>query len=178
MSDRNKPTPIPASDTQAVETQMRRALGLQGPGGPVPQQRPEQARARHRFVQDGGVPVVVLNRADDATAPFKARITELEASLEAERVSHAATRRHLQEAQVAAQALQTRLTHAELAHSDALGMEREAREAAEAARKQAVLRLTSATQVKAAPRKAAPAPTEREPQPVKWWLPNYKAKNT
>lgn len=179
MSDRNKPAPIPASDSQAVETQMRRALGLQGPGRPAPQQRPDQARARHKFVQDGGVPVVVLNRSDDPAAPFKARISELEASLEAERAAHAATRRNLQEAQLAAQALQTRLTHAELAHSDALAAERQAREAAETGRQQALQRLAAATQAKPARRKAAPDPAaEREAQPVKWWLPNYKAKNT
>jgi hypothetical protein len=178
MSDRNKPSPIPASDTQAVENQMRRALGLQGSGRPAPQQRPDQARARHKFVQDGGVPVVVLNRSEDATAPFKARILELEASLEAERAAHAATRRTLHEAQLAAQALQTRLTHAELAHSDFLAAERQAREAAEAAQQQAVQRL-AATQAKQVRHKPTPTPAvEREAQPVKWWLPNYKAKSS
>ena len=157
---------------------MRRALGLQGPGRPTPQQRPDQARARHKFVQDGGVPVVVLNRSEDATAPFKARISELEASLEAERGAHAATRRALHDLQLAAQALQTRLTHAELAHSDFLAAERQAREAAEAARQQAVQRLAE-TQAKQARRKPTPTPAaEREAQPVKWWLPNYKAKNS
>jgi len=177
MSDRNKPSPIPASDTQAVENQMRRALGLQGPGRPVPQQRPDQARARHKFVQDGGVPVVVLNRSEDPTTPLKARITELEASFEAEKVAHAATRRILHEAQLAAQALQTRLTHAELAHSDFLATERQAREAAEDAWQQAVQRL-AVTQAKQVRRKPAPVPAaEREEQPVKWWLPNYKAKS-
>ena len=176
MSDRNKPSPIPASDTQAVENQMRRALGLNGPGRPAPQQRPDQARARHKFVQDGGVPVVVVNRSEDPTTPLKARIAELEASLESERAAHAATRRNLQESQLAAQALQTRLTHAELAHSDFLAAERQAREAAEAARQQAVQRL-AATQAKQVRRKAAPT-AELEAQPVKWWLPNYKTKNT
>ncbi|HEY0205927.1 MAG TPA: hypothetical protein VGC15_17440 [Acetobacteraceae bacterium] len=156
---------------------MRRALGLQGSGRPVAQQRPDQARARHKFVQDGGVPVVVLNRSEDATAPFKARISELEASLEAEKAAHAATRRALHDAQLAGQALQTRLTHAELAHSDFLAAERQAREAAEVARLQAVQRL-AATQAKPVRRKPAPvSAAEREAQPVKWWLPNYKAKS-
>ena len=181
MPDRNKPVPTPASDSQATELQMRRALGLQGPGRPVAQQRPEQARARHRFVQDGGVPVVVLNRGDDATAPFKARIAELEGLLEAERAAHAATRKFLQDAQAAAQALQTRLIHSDLAHNDTVAAERQAREAAEAARQQAAARLaavTAAQQAKALRRKAeASLPAERDAQPVKWWLPNYKAKN-
>jgi hypothetical protein len=179
MSDRNKPVPAPASDSQAAETQMRRALGLQGPGRSAPQQqRPEQARARHRFVQDGGVPVVMLNRSDDPAAPFKARISELEAALEAERAAHGGTKRTLQEVQAAAQALQTRLTHADLAHGDAIAAERQAREAAEVARQQAVSRAMPAppAQAKPARRKAAPT-VEPEAQPVKWWLPNYNAKN-
>jgi hypothetical protein len=176
MSDRNKPVPTPASDSQADETQMRRALGLQGPGRSAPQQqRPEQARARHRFVQDGGVPVVMLNRSDDPTTPFKARVSELEAALEAERAAHGGTKRALQETQAAAQALQTRLMHAELSHDDALAAERQAREAAEVARQQALSRTVPAPQAKPARRKAAPS-VEREAQPVKWWLPNYNAK--
>ena len=44
-----------------AESRMREALGLRGqPVGRTPQQRPEQARQRHRFVRDGEVPVVVL----------------------------------------------------------------------------------------------------------------------
>lgn len=120
---------------------------------------------------------MVLNRSEDPTTPFKARISELEASLEAEKAAHAATRRILHEAQLSAQALQTRLTHAELAHSDFLAAERQAREAAEAARLQAVQRL-AATQAKHVRHKPTPvSAAEREEQPVKWWLPNYKAKN-
>ncbi len=143
------------------------------------QQRPEQARARHRFVQDGGVPVVVLNRSDDPTAPFKARVSELEAALEAERAAHSGTKRSLQEAQAASQALQTRLMHAELAHRDTLAAERQAREAAEAARQQAEARparVPPPAAAKPVRRKVAP-PVEQEAQPVKWWLPNYNAKN-
>jgi len=180
MSDRNKPVPTPASDSMTDENQMRRALGLQGPGRSAPQQqRPEQARARHRFVQDGGVPVVVLNRSDDPTAPFKTRISELEAALEGERAAHGGTKRALGEAQAASQALQTRLMHAELAHGDALASERQAREAVEAARQRAEARLASAPPPAPKPaRRKATLPVEREAQPVKWWLPTYNAKNS
>ena len=170
---------------------MRRALGFNGPhsgnhgsghghGRPVPQQRPEQARARHRFIGDGDVPVVVLNRAEpDPTAALKARIAELEAALEAERASHGGTRRNLHDAQLAAQALQTRLTHQGLAHDDVVAAERQGRERAEAAllEANATIRSLSAELAAAkARRKAAEGSRakEVEPQPVKWWLPNYR----
>ena len=179
MSDPNKTVPAPPTDSQTAENQMRRALGLQGPTRQAPQQRADQARARHRFVQDGGVPVTVLNRSDvDPSGALKARITELEAALEAERTGYAAIKRTLHDAQVAMQALQTRLTHAELAHREALAGEQQARESAEAA----VRRLTPERPVMTARpvrRKAIASqrvPGADEAQPVKWWLPGYGTK--
>lgn len=122
------------TDAQATEQKMRRALGLNTKGAPqTVQQRPEQARARHRFVQDGGVPVTVLNHRTDDSAALKERVAELQATLEAERAAHAGTRRQVSELQAANQALQTRLVHAELAHAEALQVERQARIAAQAA---------------------------------------------
>ncbi len=194
MSDSDENLPLSPSDTQATENRMRRALGLQGPSRQPLQQRADQARPRHRFVQDGGVPVVVLNgRSDhDPTAVFKARVAELEAALEAERTAHGATRRSLQEAQAALQALQTRLVHAELAHNEALAAERTARRAAEesleahlatpeqaAAPPVAALSPTVLAKPKRAARKASRTPRvpkAKEPQPVKWWLPGFREK--
>jgi len=122
------------SETLATETRMRLALGLgPGAGGSPAQQRPEQARARHRFVQDGGVPVVMLNHKPDPDAALRERLGTLEAQLEAERAAHASTRRTLTEQQAAHQALQTRLVHAELAHTETLDTERRLRLAAQQA---------------------------------------------
>lgn len=127
MPDTGNRPPAAPNDQQAVETKMRRALGLNTQGGAhTPQQRPEQARQRHRFVQDGGVPVVVLNHRTDDSAALKERVTELQSSLEAERTQHANTRRLLSEQQASTQALQTRLAHAELAHHEAIAQERQA----------------------------------------------------
>jgi hypothetical protein len=171
---------------------MRRALGLQGPSRQPPQQRADQVRPRHRFVQDGGVPVVVLNsRSDnDPTAILKARVAELEAALETERAAHGATRRSLHEAQAAAQAQQTRLVHAELAHREALAVERSARQAAEESLQARLAEpepSTAATPALATPVKPKPAarkaprapriPKAKEPQPVKWWLPSFREKS-
>lgn len=194
MPDSDDNLPLSPSDTQATENRMRRALGLQGPSRQPPQQRADQVRPRHRFVQDGGVPVVVLNsRGDnDPTAVFKARIAELEAALEAERTAHGATRRSLHEAQAAVQAQQTRLVHAELAHSETLAAERNARQAAEeslqarlvvperpASPLVAAPPVPAAAKLKAAARKVPRVPRAskgKEPQPVKWWLPSFREK--
>ena len=194
MPDSDENLPLSPSDTQATENRMRRALGLQGPTRHPPQQRADQVRPRHRFVQDGGVPVVVLNsRGDnDPAAPFKTRVAELEAALEAERTAHGATRRFLHEAQATVQAQQTRLAHAELAHSEALAAERSARQAAEDSLQ---ARLAEAEQPLPAPAVVPPSPAvakpklaarkvprtprvskAKEPQPVKWWLPNFREK--
>ena len=187
MNRNNDPLPTLSLDTQVDENRMRRALGLQGGGSPaVHQQRPEQARQRHRFAQDGSVPVVVLNRSGDAeSGGAKERIASLEAALETERAAHAGTKRHLQEAQAAQQALQTRLAHTELAHSEALGVERQARRAAEEAlaAAQAALppppkRVAAAAEpvVPKVRKPRANAAPPREPKPVRWWTPSFRAK--
>lgn len=201
MPDSDSKTPLSPNDAQSTELRMRRALGLQGPARPAPQQRADQARPRHRFVQDGGVPVVVLNSRgeNDPTAPLKARIAELEAALEAERGAHGSTKRALQDSQSSAQAAQTRLVHAEFAHGEALAAERRARKEAEDALQARsvpleapvpIASLVASSPAETPPVAAAPvlrkAPrtprvprvaTTREPQPVKWWLPNFKEKS-
>lgn len=206
MPDSDNKLPLSPNDSQSTELRMRRALGLQGPTRPAPQQRADQARPRHRFVQDGGVPVVVLNsRGDtDPTAPLKARIVELETALEAERGAHGSTKRMLQEAQASAQASQTRLAHAELAHGEALAVERRARKEAEDALQARsapveapvpITSLVATSPIEPQPVAPPPVASERparkapraarvpraakvhEPQPVKWWLPSFREKS-
>lgn len=171
-------------DSQLDEARIRRALGLNSTA--PHQQRPEQARQRHRFVTDGAVPVVMLNRGDHEGGGLKEKLAAAEAALETERASHAGTRRALQETQAAHQILQTRLGHAELAHAEAFAAEREARRAAE----EALAAIKNELQER--PRRAAgqapePAPERvarkprvpkppKEQKPVRWWTPSYRAK--
>ena len=195
------------TDAQSDELKMRRSLGLMGKGQPqTPQQRPDQARARHRFVQDGGVPVVVLNHRTDETQALKERITEVERQLETERAMHASTRRTLNESQAAVQALETRLVHAGLAHKDALEQERRALTAAQQALSEALAgsprrrvapavapevaesavetaivpaRFMDEPAGEAAPKAKRGRPRTRpipEPKPVRWWTPSFRAK--
>ncbi len=145
--------PTAQNDTQAAdETRMRRALGLSsGSGQHTPQQRPEQARARHRFVQDGGVPVVMLNaKIEPETAALREKITTLESALENERHLNDQLRRQVKEHADHVTALQTRIAHNELAHKDALEQERHMRVTAQEALQEAL----------------AAAPVRRRPAPV------------
>jgi len=130
---------------------MRRALGLTGaPAGRAAQPQPERprppspgrppaqtsaARPRHRFVQDGAVPVTVINRhrSDNADGP-PAGHGAIEAALENERAARERAERSLQEALVTIRDLQTNLGHAELARREASGTAEAARAAADALR--------------------------------------------
>lgn len=190
----------PLSLDMIDEDRVRRALGLKTGSSTPHQQRPEQARQRHRFVTDGSVPVVMLNRSDSETSGLKERLSAAEHALDNERAAHAATRRALQEAQQAHQQLQTRLGHNELSRNETLQTERNARRDAEEAlaslrtEMAAIQASHTAEMVQlraiqgAAPIKVrreikAIAPIVRqkrssasEPQPVRWWTPSYRAK--
>ena len=179
---------------------MRQALGLRDDGGSArPMQRREPDTRGRRFVKDGEVPVVMLSAAKDTGAAAQPsaqnRVATAEAALRAERVAHERTEQALKDALSAVERLETKLAHAELAHGEALAGERASRESAERERDEATAaraalearlaelsappprargRATGAG-IKPASRKTATVP-EREPQPVKWWLPSYRAK--
>ena len=123
---------------ETAEARMRRALGdleNQGSGRghdatrPRPDNRPTDRhsgeRPRARFVQDGDVPVTVLNR----TRPHEAeganggsnRLSVAEAALASERTMRLRAERAVAEAQAAVHDLQTKLGHAELARQELAG---------------------------------------------------------
>ena len=130
---------------------MRRALGLTSDRAvrcSAPQaERPQAGRPgrpagrssadkpRHRFVQDGAVPVTILNRhrPDEADGPPTSRAA-VEAALQAERAARERAERSLQEALATVRDLQTKLGHAELARREASGTAEAARAAAESLR--------------------------------------------
>lgn len=179
---------------------MRGTLGLGGaPSLHSAQQRPAQARTRHHFVRDGEVPVEIVTGLRVPQAALGGQVAALQAALVAERAARFDDERALAEAQATIRSLQTKLAHAELTYEEALAAERRAREQAEAALRDAVavgeltgqrLNEAAAAQVVEAPTPPAkvkqptspkpasrtPAATTREPQPMKWWLPSYKAK--
>jgi hypothetical protein len=184
---------MPPADNDAMNTEMRvrRALGLDSTAPRGNHSQSDPSRPRRRFVQDGEVPVVVVHgeRRPDAHG---GRIAELETALEAERTARAAAARALEEARATIHSLQTRLTHAELAHEEALAAEQRGRADAEAA---LLLARTEAAEaglrkvIEAAPRpvtsarllavpktpKAKAPPKEKRSRVVKWWSPAFKA---
>ena len=117
------------------ELHMRETLGLAGRGRSATRmQQNAMPKQRHRFVQDGEVPVIHLSgqRDGDATASLRGRIAALEAEFNAE---HAARLRAEQSAQAALgqmHALETMLGHVELSAREAVAAERQAREQVEA----------------------------------------------
>jgi hypothetical protein len=120
-----------ASPLQAVEAQMRRALGLFGAPRrqdadraaaikpPPPADRFGAGDHRRRFAQDGEVPVTVLNRRADhpAETPVN-RLEVAETAAVAERAAREKAERALAEAQATIHDLQTRLGHASLAQTE------------------------------------------------------------
>ncbi len=146
-----KSSPPNAPDAASVEERMRRALGLTGdragrgspsqaerqqagpPGRPA--SRSSADKPRHRFVQDGAVPVTVVNRhqSDDADGP-PASHAAIEAALRDERIARGRAQRAQQDALASVQNMQTMLGHAELARREASGIAEAARAAADALR--------------------------------------------
>jgi hypothetical protein len=138
MSLPRETAPSTAAPLDDQEQAMRRALGL---FGDAPRPRPESERAetmprpgpgfmqgphRRRFVQDGEVPVTVVRRDDAShapggqTPPTSSRLQRVEAALAGETARADRAERALHEAQAAAQALQTKIGHNELAKNEAI----------------------------------------------------------
>lgn len=167
---------------QADEANMRRALGMLG-GTARPAQVQQQARdrrpaspaiaspRRHRFVQDGDVPVTMMRaRADNpAEAPSVSgaspvnRLDALQAAFTAEHAARERAERALEEAQAMIRDLRTKLAHMELAREEAL-RPRAQTEAAPEPQPAPVEKPRRKLAV------ARPPRAPKEPKPVKWWV--------
>ena len=188
------------NDSPPDEMRMRAALGLQrDPQQRPASNRPEQSLQRRRFVREGEVAVTMINSAaSDASLKEspRSRLMAFEEALTKERLSHARTKRALDDALAAIKALETRHAHAELAYADVIKDERGARAQTEAALQQLQAQLHDMEEsarhpqsaVAAPPQaKRAASPTTRaarhpkeasgaaEAEPVKWWLPSHQA---
>jgi hypothetical protein len=162
-------------DDGDAERGVRRALGLEGltPGQdssantfrPSAQFTPD--RQKRRFVQDGEVPVVLVNGQGgharhvvdprlSAGSPSTNRLEAAETALKAEREARERADRSFMEAQTMIRDLQTKLAHANLARDEAreaaqrsetaMAAESEAREMAEQALRQAELARDAAVE--------------------------------
>ena len=168
---------------------MRETLGLSGRGRAAGRVQPAAApKQRHRFVQDGEVPVTHLTgpRDGDATASLRGRIAALESELDAAQAARLKAEHSAQAALGQMHALETKLAHVEMSAKEAAAQERQAREHAEAELQRAIVAHELALQDRTAAAAAAPAkerakstprvpkpkgvPRAKGPQPVKWWL--------
>jgi hypothetical protein len=121
------------------EAQMRRALGLDRdiqkptsnrpvePEGHVARQRTVEAvisdRRKRRFVQDGEVPVIVVQgrreHSGEQGGALSSRLERAEAAANAERTARLRAEKSLQEALAAVRDLRTKHAHAEMASTEA-----------------------------------------------------------
>ena len=109
-------------ETQATETQMRRALGLQSTAAPPGEVAPTPApagprRPARRFARDGEVAVSVVHR--DAAAGTN-RLEAARQALQTQTAGREQAERRLVEAQATIRELQTQLAHARLARDEAV----------------------------------------------------------
>ncbi len=161
------------------EARMRRALDMNR--GDSPRTRQDQShgpRPSRQFAQDGDVPVVRLTGRKDQPNPA---IAKLEEALAAERSAREHAETALRQANATIQMLQTKLAHAEMAHSEALAaqlqaqaqmqVDAQARSDAQAAEQQTARANAAATEPKRPARSAGPA---EEEEPVQWWVPGWR----
>jgi hypothetical protein len=200
----SQPTDLDDTDQPQPEARMREALGLRSNGTRIPpsqNNRPDRtidhspgAPRRHRFVQEGEVPVEVMSlrehsgRGSTPAAGFRQR-GEDPAALAAERTAREQAERALAEAADRMRELQTKFGHAELARDEALALamrqqtqiealqtalrDNAAREAAREAVRETVreqpatpvARKVAAPKPAAAVKPAAPRPRGRKPAP-------------
>jgi hypothetical protein len=205
----SQPTELSEVDLPQPEARMREALGLRNDGTrtpATPNNRPERALdhssgtpRRHRFVQEGEVPVEVMtlgehtDRSTLSTLGIRRRGGDVTA-LAAERNAREHAERALAEATNRMRDLQTKLGHAELARDEALELvsQRQVQiqtlqdELRDAATRKAVPGaactrtdtqvVPPVTQRLALPKPpksvTAPLRARREPapKPVKWWV--------
>ena len=153
---------------------MRRALDVNTHEGGRGRQDQHGPRPARQFAQDGDVPVVRLTGRKDHPNP--AASARLEDALNAERGAREQAEAALKQANATIQALQTKIAHTEMAHSEALADRDRAVEHARAAEQAlADLRAAPSPEAKRAAR-VRPAEDEAggESEPVQWWVPGWR----
>jgi hypothetical protein len=164
-------------EPNAFEGRMRAALHL-----PRTTSSPASGHhGRHRYVQDGEVPVVVINARSRNPEDNRAAVAELERALGVEREARRVAEDALHQAEDTIRQLQTRLAHAEIAQREAASPPPPAPAPpapAPPAPAPPAPALVQAARDEAVPPEASrskrskPAPAEDEP--VEWWKPGWQ----
>jgi hypothetical protein len=149
---------------------MRAALHLRRPSSST-SPSPTRHAGRHRFVQDGEVPVVVVNPRQQRSEVEQAVLSALEGNLAREREARRAAETALEQATATIRQLQTRLAHAEMAQREAvlaLAL------AAQATEVEQAVSARPPKRVEARSRRPAQARPRTEDTPIEWWKPGWK----
>jgi hypothetical protein len=169
------------------EADVRRALGLDAPNRPSRANTPaagkpfSPGRHRHRFVNDGEVPVVRVQSRPDQ--PATNRPDPAAAALQDERAARERAERSLLAAQGTIRELQTKLAHVTLARDEAVAALQQTQEQLATVRAQLPAEPPAATPPvrrrgrppkSAAAAKPAAKPRQRAPKPVKWWIKGWR----
>ena len=117
-------------------------------------------RGRHRYVQDGEVPVVVINPRQ-RRPENREGAAELERALGAEREARRMAEKALQQAEETIRHLQTRLAHAEIAQQ-------------EATVRPAAVEVVAEEATPSRKRRVKPAHPLAEDEAVEWWTPGWR----
>jgi hypothetical protein len=155
---------VPAQDTELPdddisEARMRAALQSRGPSSHDAQ----APRGRHRYVQDGEVPVVVLNPRQ-RPAEDRAGVARLEQAIGVEREARQAAETALKQAEETIRQLQTQLAHTELARV----------EAASVMPAPVVEAVLDEMVPPRKPRATRAKTVLAEEEPVEWWTPGWR----
>ena len=172
------------TEKSAEEQQIRAALGL-SPTADM-SRRPAAGQDGTRQNHEGHNPSKVVSPrfSTEAANHLRQRLSNAETALRAEKTERIAAERALAEAQTTIRQLQTKLAHAEIAAAEALAAEREALRVAQAKLEiMACQAPHTPTEQPSLPRKRGRPPgvnskkatAATEPEPVKWWLPSYRA---
>ncbi len=162
-------------EPNAFEGRMRAALSL-----PRTTSSPGPANhGRHRYVQDGEVPVVVINPRNRHPDEGRAAVAELERALGVERDARRAAEDALHQAEDTIRQLRTRLAHAEIAMAEIAQREAATQAApppatAPVPAPAAVEELHTVEAPREVPRAKRSKPAVTEDEPVEWWKPGWQ----
>jgi hypothetical protein len=156
-------------ESDLIEARMRAALHLRRPSSsPLP----AKPTGRHRFVQDGEVPVVVVNPRQQRSEDEQAALAVLEGKLAREREARQAAELALEQATATIRQLQTRLAHAEIARREATPAPVAPVPVPESVPE--VEQADPPRRAESRPRRPVKAKPQAEDEPIEWWKPGWQ----
>ena len=165
-------------ETDDAEAQMRRALRIGTSQGVGERDGASDVRSRRH---GGAADVPVTRLAPRRDHPSTAALAAADEALRNERAAREAAEAALAVAQATILTLQTKLAHEEMAHGEAIAVQRQLTQAAEDLQRAydaRQLRTETGRTRRAAPPDRADEPANApagDQEPVQWWLPDWRS---